>query len=359
VHKSELFSSDLCIFYVKNAAYFCTQQSPLIIFGGCQEALDSIFYQNQTRKLMKRLCIILVGVMFFVASCEKSGVETTKNNVQATNKEYELPFFKAEFKDGLLYFQSLKEFGQTLSFLEKNKASKVEDNFPSFKSFYSKRLSLEQAEKKPTQNLFEKFFKEVTVDGEGRVVSKIGDDFLEKILNEDAEFIIGNELHKISDGKLIKRGFTSNEKFKEVSVVKHEITNLISTSNKNARSIQGGGEYDCSGRKRVMGDLVNFNIGIYQRISVQISNQRKNTSFWSWIDPWLKHSVSSMSYNATFELGFPGFNQTYPVEGSCNNCDAINRQIDINIGIANTQVISRSGSFTINPYECSPRPYNF
>jgi hypothetical protein len=29
MHKSELFSTDLCIFYVKNASYLCTQQSPL------------------------------------------------------------------------------------------------------------------------------------------------------------------------------------------------------------------------------------------------------------------------------------------------------------------------------------------
>jgi hypothetical protein len=73
MHKSELLSSDLCIFYVKNPPYLCTQQSPLKIFGGCQEALDSIFYQNQTCKVMKRL--LLITFLFAASlSCNKEEV---------------------------------------------------------------------------------------------------------------------------------------------------------------------------------------------------------------------------------------------------------------------------------------------
>jgi hypothetical protein len=309
---------------------------------------------------MKKVFYSLFGIVFiFLAGCEKNDVEKTTtsfNSMELANAE-----LKVSMKDGIATFANLADFEKTLKYLDNNNDFFLESLDNNFSSFYKKRNELEKKYQKPSESEFNFFFKETLIDGQKMIVSKIGDDLFEKVVNSKGLFIIDNELYKIEDDILSKRNLT-NATFSKVADIKIERHEISLGENNKARSINGGGPICGSSSKRVRGDLVDFNIGFYQRLSLQICTERKNTSFWSWIDSWVRENVTSLSYNVTVQFTSGGI--TFPVttlSSSCNNCSSLNRTFDWSIGNvgSNYYFNQKSGSFTVNAVPCGSVSYSF
>jgi hypothetical protein len=255
----------------------------------------------------------------------------------------------------------LEDLKTTSSFLDKNPDFLFENHFSNFLSFKSKRMNLESQTHIDEPDL-NKYFNAIEDSGSKSYRSKIPDSVFERIVNSDGHFIIGNDLYQIKNNQLFKKDLLLEDKSPTfVSKVVSEVEKIASAKGvKNAR-VDGLQEFSCGGSTyRLVGELANFNIGIYQRLSIQVKHQRRNTSFWSWLDPWVAENVSFLKYSAVLNLqpaGWPAF--TVSFSDNCTNCWQFDRTIDINIGAAGpTQWSNNYGNFEANTL-CGYKILNF
>lgn len=306
---------------------------------------------------MRKFYFISFLTIFFLASCE----DLTEDKSILRSQELITPELKATIINGIVSFESFNNLKSTVSYLIENTDYSFSSMETNFKSFQEARIELEKSEDKPKLELFEKFFREVEIDGEVVIMPKITDVIFEKILNSEGYVIIKDELYSVQGNSIFKqKNKVSEGQMIKVSDIKLDIQRLNSfESNASSRGINGGGNWMCNNKEyRLIGDLMNFNIGIYQRLSIQVKYQRKNQSFWSWLDPWLAED-GSLFYNASFNIqpaGGPTFN-VYLTD-SCGWCSGFNRTVDVNIFAPATEWSNQSGTFG-GTVACGYRTYNF
>ncbi|SOE21885.1 hypothetical protein SAMN06298216_2336 [Spirosomataceae bacterium TFI 002] len=308
---------------------------------------------------MKKITFLISVLCFSILfSCKENEV----NSLNVSEIDEASSILNAEIRNGKVHFEGLTEMKQTIAFLIENPDYEFESLDNNFKSFKAKRQELEQSEVRPSDDIFNKYFSTLILDGEEIVVSKITDEIFEKVVNQDGFFEINDEEYFFVENQLMKRSLSDSQSLVlKVSDLKVEIERLVSEPNSQLRAINGGGNFFCSGREyRLLGDLVNFNIGIYQRLSIQVKYQRKNQSFWSWIDPWLSEN-GSLFYNANFTIqpagGFPPVYVN--LTDNCGSCSGFNKTVDWNVGVAGpTQWSNQSGNFG-GTVACGYRSYSF
>ena len=304
---------------------------------------------------MKKNLFLLILPIIFLLSCERNEL------VESNFKSEIVAEQKGLIKDGIVHFSSLEDFEKTVHYLDKNPDfafSSLSNGFQSFRSKIEELKQLKDVNEAELLNYFSKI--ENTSGYEFKPL--ITDSIFDRIVNSKGYFSIGSDLYQIRNGKLFKRDVnTQGSALRYVRDVISETQSLASTRNAKTNN-QGSVIYDCDGwNNRLLGELSNFNIGIYQRLSIQVMNQRQNTSWWSWLDGWVAKDVASLSYTATLNLqpaGGPIISGTF--SNSCTNCWRLNNTIDINIGAAGpTRWSNNFGSFEAVTYRCDTRKANF
>lgn len=198
---------------------------------------------------MKRLCILLLGVLFFASSCESESIETLKPlNVISLGDGISIENKVLKFKDNESYLLAQEKMIHDPKFIAALDQKLKVNGFKSLNTFYENvdRKSIEQILISNTvSESLNAYFRIVKEDSENyELLESIKGNWLRVILNEERTFSIGElDYTFYHDKTLVRDNHNKNTP---------KVTSFATENTRNLRSINNDSndeEYTHEGRK--------------------------------------------------------------------------------------------------------------